>query len=115
MSTSTPDFETLLRQALRPIEPPAQLAAKLESTLSELTELAQDELDAWEMSAMRDPRNWARPVAAALVGGAAGSALVALRIRQTHRKRRAASNDMVDLAERTLRDVAGEARKILRR
>jgi hypothetical protein len=115
MSASSPDFEALLRQALQPIEPPAQLAVRVEATLADLTELAQDELDAWELSAMRDPRNWVRPVAAAVVGGVAGSALVALRIRQTHRRRRAASNDVLDLASRTLRDAAGEAQKILHR
>ena len=37
----------------------------------QLTELAAEELDAWELSAMRDPRNWVRPVAAATVGGPA--------------------------------------------
>src|SRR5690349_11158519 len=105
MSAGTPDFEALLRQALAPVDPPERIAERLETTLSELTELAQDELEAWEMSAMRDPRNWARPVAAAVVGGAAGSALLALRIRSTHRKRRAASRDLVDLATRTLRDA----------
>ncbi len=115
MSTSSPDFEALLRQALQPIEPPAQLAARLDVTLTEITGLAQDELEAWELGAMRDPRNWVRPVAAAVIGSAAGSALLALRIRQTHRKRQAASSDILDLAGKTMRDVAGEANKIFNR
>ncbi len=115
MSAGSPDFEALLRQALRPLEPPAELAARLETTLSELTELAQDELDAWELGAMRDPRNWVRPVAAAVIGGTAGSALLALRIRRTHRRRHAASSDLLDLAGRTLSDAAGEARRIFER
>ncbi len=52
----------------------------MELTLVNLTELAQDELEAWELSAMRDPRNWVRPAAAAVVGAGAGTALVVLRV-----------------------------------
>ena len=56
------DFEALLRQALRPVEPPERhRRAASRATLVDLTELAADELEAWELSAMRDPRNWARP------------------------------------------------------
>ena len=68
MSTGAADFEALLREALTPVDPPADLAERLELTLINLTELAQDELDAWELSSMRDPRNWVRPAAAAVVG-----------------------------------------------
>ena len=57
-------------------------------TLVSLTELAQDELEAWELSAMRDPRNWVRPAAAAVVGASAGTALVVLRVRARHRVRK---------------------------
>ena len=87
MSTGAPDFEELLREALTPVDPPEDLAERLELTLVNLTELAQDELDAWELSAMRDPRNWVRPVAAAVVGASAGTALVVLRVRRRHRSR----------------------------
>jgi len=113
MSAGAAEFESLLRQALAPVEPPADLVQRLERTLVSLTELAQDELDAWELSAMRDPRNWVRPVAAAVVGVSAGTALVALRVRARHRSRRQQSGGLVDLAGRTLRDVADEARRIL--
>ena len=82
MTEAASDFESLLREALSPVEPPADLALRLEETLQSITELAADELEAWEISAMRDPRNWARPVAAAVVGGAAGTALVLLRARR---------------------------------
>jgi len=115
MSTGAAEFESLLRRALSPVEPPAGLDQRLEQTLISLTELAQDELDAWELSAMRDPRNWARPVAAAVVGVSAGSALVALRVRARHRARRQQSSDVFELTRRTLRDVADEARRILPR
>ena len=84
-------------------------------TLVSLTELAQDELDAWELSAMRDPRNWVRPAAAAVVGVSAGTALVVLRVRGRHRVRKQQSSSLVDLAERTMHDVAEEARRILPR
>jgi hypothetical protein len=112
MSASAPEFESLLREALRPVEPPADLIQRLELTLVTLTELAQDELDSWELSAMRDPRNWVRPAAAAVVGVSAGTALVALRVRARHRTRRQQSGSMLELAGRTLRDVADEARRI---
>ncbi len=115
MSTSAHDFEALLREALAPVEPSADLAQRLELTLVNLTEMAQEELDAWELSAMRDPRNWARPAAAAVVGATAGSALVMLRVRSRHRSRRQQSANLWDLAGRTLQDVADEARRILPR
>ena len=76
------NFEGLLREALAPVEPPEDLVERLESTLTSITELAADELEAWELSAMRDPRNWVRPAAALVVGGSAGAALVLLRARR---------------------------------
>jgi hypothetical protein len=115
MSSGTTDFEALLREALTPVDPPADLVARLELTLVNLTELAQEELDAWELSAMRDPRNWVRPAAAAVVGVTAGTALVALRVRSRHRVRKQQSSSLMDLAERTMHDVADEARRILPR
>ncbi len=110
---SATDFEALLREALSPVDPPADLGERLEQTLVSLTELAQEELESWELLAMRDPRNWARPAAAAVVGATAGSALVALRVRSRHRSRRAQSANLLELAERTLHDVADEARRIM--
>ncbi len=110
---STTEFEARLRAALHPVDPPEDLAVRLERTLVNLTELAADELEAWELSAMRDPRNWARPAAAAVVGAGAGTALVVLRVRGRHRRRRAQSANVLDLAERTVRDLADEARRLL--
>jgi hypothetical protein len=85
MSEVAPNFESLLRRALAPVEPPADLVGRVEETLTSITELAAGELEGWELSAMRDPRNWARPAAALVVGSAAGAALVALRIRRRAR------------------------------
>jgi hypothetical protein len=110
---STGDFETLLQQALSPVDPPADLAQRLEVTLVNLTELAQEELESWEMSAMRDPRNWVRPVAAVVMGASAGTALVVLRVRGRHRARTQQSSNLLQLGQRTLQDIAEEARRIL--
>ena len=115
MSSGAADFEALLRQALTPVDPPEDLVDRLEITLVSLTELAQEELDAWELSAMRDPRNWVRPAAAAVVGVSAGTALVVLRVRARHRVRKQRSSNMVELMERTIQDAAEEARRIVRR
>ncbi|MCW2984499.1 MAG: hypothetical protein JWR63_2069 [Conexibacter sp.] len=115
MSETFGDFEHLLKRALTPVEPPADMSLRLESTLAELTELAQDQLESWELSTMRDPRNWVRPVAAAAIGTTAGAALVLLRVRQQHRRRAAKSSGPIDLAERTLHAVADETRRILDR
>jgi hypothetical protein len=110
-----PDFELLLRQALAPVEPPERLSERLERTLTSLTDAAAEELEAWELSSMRDPRNWVRPVVAAGVGTTAGAALVILRARARGKKRRAQSTGPLDLAERTLHDLAEEARRIIDR
>jgi hypothetical protein len=113
MSTGVTDFEALLREALTPVDPPEDLLDRMELRLVNLTELAQDELETWELSAMRDPRNWARPAAAAVLGASAGTALVVLRVRSRHRTRRQQSGSLVELAERTLQDFAEEARRVL--
>ena len=112
------DFEGLLRQALAPVEPPADFAVRFEQTLQNLTDIAADELDAWEVGAMRDPRNWprvARPVAAVTIGGAASAALVVVRVRAGRKKRRAEADDPLAYLEQTLRAVADEARRVLER
>ena len=80
--------EQLLRSALVPIEPPEALSDRLERGLSELTEVAAAELADWELSAMRDPRNWARPAAAIVVGSAAAAGLVLVRARQQQKRPR---------------------------
>jgi hypothetical protein len=115
MSEALPNFERLLREALAPVEPPADLADRLEITLESITELAAEELEAWELSAMRDPRNWARPAAALVAGGAAGTALVLLRAR--HRSHGSGPVGGLtaarDTAERAIRDLGRETRKLL--
>jgi hypothetical protein len=113
VSSGVTDFEALLREALAPVDPPEDLTARMEVTLINLTELAQEELEAWELSAMRDPRNWVRPAAAAVIGASAGTALVVLRVRSRHRTRKQQSSNVLELTGRTLHDFAEEARRIL--
>ncbi len=113
--TEAANFEVLLRQALSPVDPPEDLAARLEGTLRSLAEIAAEELESWELSSMRDPRNWARPAAAVVVGSTAGAALVVLRARQRQQRRMAQSSGLRDLAERTLHDLNIEARRLLDR
>ena len=99
------DVEALLRSALVPVEPPEALSDRLERGLSELTDAAAGELAEWELGAMRDPRNWGRPVAAVVVGGAAAGALVLVRARQQQKKRQVGG---LRALERGVRDVAGD-------
>ncbi|HLM25840.1 MAG TPA: hypothetical protein VK304_02620 [Thermoleophilaceae bacterium] len=76
------DVERLLRNALVPVEPSGAMSDRLERRLSALTGAAAEELAEWELSSMRDPRNWYRPAAAVVVGGAAAGALVVVRARR---------------------------------
>src|SRR5919204_4437357 len=85
-------LESLLSDSLRPIEPPESLAGRVEATLSAITEQAAaalgewaDELSEGELEALRDPRNWVRPVAAIAVGSAAAGALVVVGMRRRRR------------------------------
>ncbi len=110
--TDAERVERLLRMALTPVEPPERLSDRLERGLSELTEAAADELADWELSAMSDPRNWARPVAAVVVGGLAAGGLVLVRARQQHKKRHTTG---LRALERSLRDVTHDFQKRLRR
>jgi hypothetical protein len=86
------DLERLLADALRPVDPPETLATRLETTLSSIAEQAAAELSSWadelsesELEALRDPRNWVRPVAAVAVGGVAAAALVVVEARRRRR------------------------------
>jgi hypothetical protein len=113
MSEAAPNFEGLLREALAPVEPPADLAERLEDTLTSITEMAADELEAWELSAMRDPRNWVRPAAALVVGGTAGAALVLLRARRRAHGSAGGLDAVRAAAERAVEDIGRETRKLL--
>ena len=101
------NLERLLADALRPIDPPEDLATRMETTLSSIAEQTAAELSSWaddlsegELEALKDPRNWVRPVAAAAVGGAAAGALVLIEVRRRRRPGRLRIG-----AERLLREL----------
>ena len=82
----------MLEQALRPVEPPAASWTSSRAgwpTSRQAALEALEELADWELDAMRDPRNWVRPVAAVAVGTAAGAALVVLGCAASRRRRAA--------------------------
>ena len=87
------DVEALLSDALRPIEPPERLSSRVEDTFAAVTQAAAEELSDWadelseaELRALRDPRNWVRPVVAVGAGGVATGALVLLELRRRSRQ-----------------------------
>ncbi len=92
LTGSTWDVERLLGDALRPMEPPERLSGRFEDTLAAVTQAAAEELSNWaeelsesELRALRDPRNWVRPVVAVGAGGIATGALVLLEMRRRGR------------------------------
>jgi hypothetical protein len=112
MSDQSADIESLLKRALSPVEPSKELEARLEGTLGSLVDMAAEELETWELSAMRDPRNWVRPVAAAAIGSGAAVGLVLVRTQRRRHRRRKDSHGPVDLLGRTVKDLAREARRV---
>jgi hypothetical protein len=114
----TRDVENLLRSALRPIEPPENLAGRVEETLSAVTEAAAEELSAWaeelsesELRSLRDPRNWVRPAAAIAAGGIAAGGLVLVELRRRGGGKR--SNRLTGLADQ-VSDIADQVRDQVR-
>ncbi|MEA2479553.1 MAG: hypothetical protein QOJ07_1475 [Thermoleophilaceae bacterium] len=80
------DVERLLHYALAPVEPPTGMSERFERRLTELTDLALDEIAEWDPSALRSPRRWARVAAAGVVAGAGAGTLVLVRARQRHKR-----------------------------
>jgi hypothetical protein len=106
------EVERLLRGALVPIEPPERLSERLERRLTSITDAAVDELAEWDPSALRDPRRWARVVAAGVVTAGAGGALILVRARQKQKKREAHG---LQALQKGMREVAGDVRRRLDR
>src|SRR3954453_7432287 len=101
------NLERLLSDALRPVDPPEDLATRMETTLSSIAQQAAAELSSWadelsegELQALRDPRNWVRPVVA---GGGGGVAAAALVVGESRRRRR--PHGVRASFERRLRDL----------
>ena len=106
------EVERMLRGALVPVEPSMALSERLERRLSELTDAAVGELAEFDPSALRDPRRWARLVAAGIVAGTAGGALVLVRARQKQRRREAQG---LRALQRGMREVSADMGHRLRR
>lgn len=111
------DVESLLRSALRPIEPPEKLSGRLEETLSAITEAAAEELSAWaeelsesELRSLRQPRNWVRPAAAIAAGGVAAGGLVIVELRRRGGKRPSPLSGLADQVS----DIADQVRDQVR-
>jgi hypothetical protein len=106
----------LLEQALRPVDPPASFVGQLEARLANVEAAALEaleELTEWELDAMRDPRNWVRPVAAVAVGTAAGAALVVLGLR-SRRRRATGLRAIAEQSGRVSRGAVSSARGLIR-
>jgi hypothetical protein len=106
----------MLELALAPVEPPAGFVDELERRLADIEAAAIEalgELSEWEFDAMRDPRNWVRPVAALAVGTAAGTALVVLGLRR-NRRRRAGLRELAEQGGRSLGEAVSSARSLIR-
>ena len=86
MSSQQPDIESLLRMALRPVDPPDSLSEKLEEDLQRIVDISTDEIDSWQADALHDPRTWVKPAAAVAVGTVAAGAVAVLGV--TSRRRR---------------------------
>ena len=74
---------------------------------------ALEELADWELEAMRDPRNWVRPVAAVAVGTAAGAALVVLGLR-SRRRRASGLRAIAEQSGKVGRGAVSSARGLIR-
>jgi hypothetical protein len=106
------EVERLLSGALVPVEPPADLGERLERRLTAVTDAAVDELAEWDPSALRDPRRWARLIAAGVIGAGAGGALIVVRARQKQKRREARGFAALN---KGMREVADDVRRRLDR
>ena len=107
----------MLEHALAPVDPPASFVDQLESRLADVEAAALEalgELSDWELDAMRDPRNWVRPVAALAMGTAAGTALVVLGMHRNRRRRPPGLRRLAEQGGSTLSDAVSAARSLVR-
>ena len=107
----------MLERALAPVDPPASFVDQLESRLADVEAAALEalgELSDWELDAMRDPRNWVRPVAALAMGTAAGTALVVLGMRRNRRRRPPGLRGLAEQGGNTFSGAVSSARSLIR-
>ncbi len=111
-----PEIMRLLEQALKPVEPPAGFLGQLEGRLANVEAAALEalgEVRDWELDAIRDPRNWVRPVAAVAVGTAAGAALVVLGLR-SRRRRTSGLRGIAEQSGKVANEAFSSARGLIR-
>jgi hypothetical protein len=106
------EVERLLRGALVPVEPPIDLAERMERRLTAMTDAAVDEWADWDPSAFRSPRRWARLAVAGVVGAGAGGALVLVRAREKQKRREAHG---LAALQKGMREVSSDVRRRLER
>ena len=82
-------------------------------TLINLTELAQEELEAWELSAMRDPATGSAPPPRPSSASPPAPRWWCCACADATARASSSRSDLLDLAGRTVHDVAEEARRIL--
>ena len=109
------DLEALLSRALAPVDPPEHLSVRLEDTLTTITALAADELEAWELRSLHDPRTWVRPAAAAAIGTVAAGGLAVLQARRRRGRPKTGDADPIEFAAGAVRTIADEVERRLRR
>ena len=111
-----PEIMRLLEQAFKPVEPQADFMGQLEGRLASIEAAALEALEEvadWEFEALRDPRNWVRPVAAVAVGTAAASALVILGMR-SRRRRPSGLRAIAEQSGRVANEAFSSARGLIR-
>ena len=115
MSEQFADFEGLLRRALAPVEPPEELVERLESTLADADRAGGRR--ARGLGARRDarPAQLGAPRRRRGVGTAAGAGWSSCGVRNQHKRQKRHVACALELAERTLRSAADEARRLLER
>jgi hypothetical protein len=110
-------IERLLETALAPIEPPAGFVDELEAKLTDVQAAAREALEVladFDLTAMRDPRNWVRPAVAVVAGTAAGTALVLLQVRRGRRQRAGGLKGLAEQGGKDLLDAVEWTRGRLR-
>ena len=96
---------------------PSTSSGALEQTLDNIVELAADELESWEIEAIKDPRNWPRaafgPATAIVVGSGAAVGLVrAAHPAQAAQAARPVQGRRATSRRARVRDAAREALKV---
>ena len=80
-------IESLLADALKPVDPPQRMSDRLHDTFSAISDAAATDLSDWAEELTESERNWIRPVTALAAGGVATGALILVGFRRRGRFR----------------------------